>query len=71
MYTLILAFILITVDVMSYRLYQLNKCRCRSFTGTDKVTKDETSRFFRRMSLLVGGTEIRCEEGTGSQNACT
>ena len=56
---------------MSYRLYQLNKCRCRSFTGTDKVTKDETSRFFRRMSLLVGGTEIRCEEGTGSQNACT
>ena len=48
---------------MSYRLYQLNKCRCRSFA--------ETSQFFRRMSLLVGGTEIRCEEGTGSQNACT
>ena len=45
--------------------------RIRSFTENNKVTRDETSHFFRRMSLPVGGTEIRCEEWTGSQNACT
>ena len=45
--------------------------RIRSFTENNKVTRDETSHFFRRMSLPVGGTEIRCEEETGSQNART
>ena len=28
----------------------------RSLTENNKVTRDETSHFFRRMSLLVGGT---------------
>ena len=43
----------------------VNSRRIRSPTENNKVTRDETSHFFRRMSLPVGGTEIRCEEETG------
>ena len=49
--------------------------RIRSFTANNQVTRDETSHFFRGMSLpclcQLGETEIRCKEETGSQNACT